>query len=126
LDTLTNLCESLVSGLLRTVQIDFREWLFSEGAVIAAGQGNEAFWQVGAEFQEAGAKQGHDWRMPWGAHMTVARFLSSSDKTDSLLTLTKKTPAIGLCQPSGILVGHFRCGPSTLHFTPVSIRDIGA
>lgn len=119
LETLATICTNLDSDLLDAVQIDFKEWLFNEGAVIAAGQGNEAFWQVGADFQEAGARQGHNWRMPWGAHMTVARFLNSSDKTEDLLTLTKQTPTIGLCQPNSILIGHFRCGPYNFTLHPI-------
>ena len=125
LESFTHICKSLDSELLQAVQIDFKEWLFNEGAIIAAGQGNGAFWQVGAEFGAAGAKVGHHWRMPWGAHMTVARFLESSNKTNRLLKLAKKTPGIGLCQPVAIIVGYFMCGPTNLRFTPVLRREIG-
>jgi hypothetical protein len=125
LKTFATICKNLDSDLLRAVQIDFKEWLFNEGAVIAAGQGNEAFWQIGAEFQAAGARLGHHWRMPWGAHMTVSRFLSDSNKTGDLLTLIKQVPAIGLCQPKAVIVGHFKCGPSNLYLTPIYRREIG-
>ena len=125
LETLATICKNLDSDLLHAVQIDFQEWLFNEGAVIAAGQGNEAFWQLGADFQAAGVKHGFHWRMPWGAHMTVARFLADSDKTGDLRTLIKQTPAIGLCQPEAVAVGYFNCGPSNLRFTPFYKRGIG-
>jgi hypothetical protein len=125
LETLASTCKNLNEGLLSAVQIDFKEWLFNKGAVILAGQGNEAFWQVGAEFQTAGTMLGHHWRMPWGAHMTAARFLSASDKTSDLLALTTKTQVIGLCQPCAVLVGHYKCGPSSLCLTPFFKRKIG-
>ena len=125
LHTLADICENLDSTLLQAVQVDFTEWLFNEKAVIAAGQANDAFWQVGEELQAAGAKDGHRWRMPWGAHLTVARFLKSSNKMNDLRTLVKQSKAPGLCQPKAIMIGHFKCGPSRLQFTPFAMRKIG-
>lgn len=122
--SLTAACNNLDRRLLRAVRIDFKEWLFNQEAVIAAGQPNDAFWQVGEELQKLGKAYGLKLRMPWGAHMTVARFLSTSDRVNDLIELTRQTPSLGQCQPRAIGVGHYECGPSTFHLSYFALKEI--
>lgn len=111
LRALAAIVKGLDKTLLQAVQIDFRQWLFNKGAVIAAGQPNSAFWQVGEAVQAAGQAAGFNLRMPWGAHMTCARFIDGSNRTNDLKILLQKTPPLALCKPQAIIVAHYRCGP---------------
>jgi len=124
LHTLSTAVYCLDSQLLRAVQVDFQEWLFNKEAVIAAGQANAAFWVVGEALQAAGKIYGLNLRMPWGAHMTIARFLTSSSLVSDLLALTSQMPRLGLCQPHAVVVGHFVCGPSAFHLYPFAKREV--
>lgn len=98
---------------LRSVRIDYQECLFNSEAVIAAGQPNDAFWQVGENLQNAGKQYGLDLRMPWGGHITVGRYLKESDKILELSELiTNHMPIIGISTPLSVVVGHFECNKS--------------
>lgn len=124
LQALAAACNSLDWQLLRTVRIDFQEWLFNREAVIAAGRPNAAFWRVGEALQAAGRAYGLDLRMPWGAHMTVARFLRSSDNVAGLLRLMRGTAVLGPTRPGAIVVGHYTCGPAAFHLVPFEVRTL--
>jgi hypothetical protein len=124
LQLLTIACENLESQVLRAVRIRFEEWLFNKDAAIAAGRPNAAFWQVGEALQAAGNARGLDLRMPWGGHITVARFLADSVKVTDLRELARGTTGLGESQPRAILVGHYLCGPSTFHLIPYAVREI--
>ncbi|MCP4423836.1 MAG: hypothetical protein GY803_05025 [Chloroflexi bacterium] len=124
LESLTVAGHSLDEQLLQTVRIDFKEWLFNQEAVIAAGQPNAAFWQAGEALQAAGKANDLNLRMPWGAHITTARYLTDSTNISELTTLTRQTPRLGESQPHAIVVGHFICGPRELRLAAHAIRRI--
>lgn len=115
LQALAAIVQGLDTTLLQAVQIDFQQWLFNKGAVIAAGYPNDAFWQVGEAVQAAGQAVGFGLRMPWGAHMTCARFIKGSDKINDLKALLQNAPPLDLCMPQAIVVGYYKCGPRQFH-----------
>jgi hypothetical protein len=124
LQSLTEACFDIDHCLLQSVCIQFDQWLFKEDAVIAAGQPNDAFWQVGEALQCAGKKHGLELRMPWGAHITAARYLTISNKVTELNALMRQTPGLGESWPQAIVVGHFTCGQAGLRLYPRAIRRI--
>ncbi len=124
LHDLTKTLLELDAALLQSVLIQFNQWLFKEDAIIAAGQPNDAFWLVGEAIQSIGKRFGLDLRMPWGAHMTIARYLENSSNVAGLKDLINKTPVLGQCQPESIFVGHFSCGTSVFSLHKHTIRRI--
>lgn len=124
LQSLTKACFEIDDSLLQAVRIQFDQWLFKEDAVIAAGQPNGAFWQVGEALQGAGKKQGLALRMPWGAHITTARYLADFDKVAKLNTLLRQTPVLGESRPQAVVVGHFTCSRAGLSLNRHAIRRI--
>ncbi len=124
LQSLTTACFEIDDSLLQTVRIRFDQWLFKEDAVIAAGQPNDAFWQVGEALRNAGKKHNLDLRMPWGAHITAARYLADSDKVAELTTLLRQTSGLGESRPQAVVVGHFTCSQAGLSLNRHTIRRI--
>ncbi len=124
LTSLTEACNNLDTQLLQAVQIDFKEWLFNQEAFIAAGQPNDPFWQVGEALQAAGKARGLTLRMPWGAHMTVGRFLTPSGNVNDLNKLAQQTPTLRLCNPCAIVISHYKAGPSAFELHPYALHEI--
>jgi hypothetical protein len=56
------------------IGITFGRWLLMQDSVIAAGEGNEAFWETADRIRKAATAMDIAASMPWGAHSTVARF----------------------------------------------------
>ena len=124
LQALASAVSQLDTQVLQEVQIEFQEWLFNAEASIAAGQANKPFWEVGEQLQALCKTDGLQLRMPWGAHMTIARFLADSDRVDNLKNLVAQTAALGICQPQVIVVGYFTCGPTHFHLYPYTRREV--
>jgi hypothetical protein len=110
--------------MLQEVRIEFQEWLFNAEAIIAAGQANKPFWEIGEQLQALGKTDGLQLRMPWGAHMTIARFLAVSNRVDDLKNLVSQTAVLGICQPQAIVIGHFTCGPKHFHLYSYTRREV--
>lgn len=124
LQSLTKACFEIESQLLQSVCIQFDRWLFKEDAVIAAGQPNDAFWQVGEALQNAGKQYRLELRLPWGAHITTARFLAKSTKVAALNDLLHQTQGLGQSRPQAVVVGHFTCDQAGLRLHPHGIRRV--
>jgi hypothetical protein len=124
LQSLTAAFFEIDDSLLQAVRIQFSQWLFKEDAVIATGQANDAFWQVGKALQTVGKKHGLELRMPWGAHITAARYLADSDKVAELAALIDQTQGLGESLPQAVVIGHFTCDQAGLRLNPHAIRKI--
>lgn len=115
LEHLCAVAASLSRSLWAAVQMTFQDWLLDTDTVLVAGQPNQAFWEVGKHIQMAGARRNLDLRMPWGAHMTAARFLTGADQHTQLRlrAFLAEAPALGTSTPPAIEVGYYRCGSAT-------------
>lgn len=109
LEGLAAACKKLDPALLSAVRIDFQEWLFNEDTLIAAGQPNQAFWEAGEALISAGQALGLQFRMPWGAHITAARFFEPAEKAQELAKVLLQMPCLGVSQPEAVFAGHFIC-----------------
>jgi hypothetical protein len=124
LDTLHSTCQRIDQDALYAVSITFQEWLFNREAVIVAGQPNDAFWAVAESVQEQGKYANMDLRMPWGAHVTVARYMKDSEAVKELTSVVDMAPALGESRPTSIWVGYHRTTSDGVDFVPHSIIDI--
>lgn len=120
LEHLCAVIASLSLSMWAAIRITFQDWLLDTDTVLVAGQANRVFWEVGQHIQTAGARRNLDLRMPWGAHMTAARFLAGADQhTQMRLRLfLAEAPTLGISAPNAIEVGHYRCGPTTFTLHP--------
>ena len=113
LNSLRSAFHKVDTSYLRSVRIDYQECLFNSEAVIIAGNPNDAFWQVGESLQKAGKQYGLDLRMPWGAHITVGRYMEGSGKIPELSELVaNRMPKLGVSIPVSVVVGHYECSKS--------------
>ncbi len=89
--------EEVVDRLNESV-IDYREWLMNQDTVIAAGMADYNFYLAGKIISESGKRNGLNLRMPWGSHITTARFLEkkTGEEVGYLIDLIKKSKPIGL------------------------------
>jgi hypothetical protein len=123
LKVLDTACQEIEPHVLRAVSITFHEWLFNREAVIVAGQPNDAFWEVGERVQRNGKRHGLDLRMPWGAHITVARYLRDSEKVNELASLVKKAPILEESKPATVWVGHYLPTKTGIELVPYSTLE---
>jgi hypothetical protein len=113
--TLAALCRAVRQidrQLCRQVRIDFQDWYLGPESVIVAGLPNDAFWEVGRQLRAAGLEYGLNLRMPWGAHMTAARFTKDCD-ADTVAILRRElrnAPVLGISAPIAIEVGCYTSG----------------
>jgi len=125
LNQLEAACHRIDPSSLQAVHIEYSEWLFNSEAVIAAGHPNDAFWTVGENLREVGKQYGLDWRMPWGGHVTVGRYLADSNKVNELRALvTKHAPKLGHSKPVAVIVGSYECSESGFRLFTKSLRYI--
>ncbi|MBT3304121.1 hypothetical protein HN592_04850 [Candidatus Woesearchaeota archaeon] len=94
--------------LLERVVVDYDCWLLNQDAGVAAGKPNSAFYGVVEQIVNQASKKGMEFRLPWGAHITVARFLESKSKDEikELIQLFKTELPIGKSKPVSIDVGY--------------------
>lgn len=74
MDLIVKVVENVVDDLKKPL-IDYTEWLMNYDTVIAAGVADRNFFHSAKLIIDAGKEVGLDLRMPWGSHITVARFL---------------------------------------------------
>jgi hypothetical protein len=111
LDRLNSAAREIAGEVLQRVTIDFRGWLLTEDAVIAAGYPTPEFWTVAAQLWCAGAWKGLKRKWPWAAHMTAARFTEERQGKDveRVRGLVHAEPPLGKSQQLAIEVGWYEC-----------------
>jgi len=63
-----------IAPLFKTPTIQYTKLISSSDAIIAKGEPSPEFLDIAQKIQEQGATQGIELRLPWGAHITLARF----------------------------------------------------
>jgi len=81
---------------LDPVTIEFPKWLVNKGGIVLSGNPSKSFYDNAVKITENSKNYGLDLRMPWGSHVTVARFAEDLKSKDikGLLKLLKEAPKI--------------------------------
>jgi len=97
--------------------IDYKGWLFNGSSVVAEGYPNEPFYENAVTLVRAAENSGIELRMPWGAHITVARAKAENPITQQALKLISSSPAIGRSCPESLDVVAFYIGKEEVKIT---------
>jgi len=92
---------------LSRVSIDYTKWLYNQDTLIAAGMPNESFLRNSEIIRDAAVAEGLELRLPWGAHITTARFEESlsPDSLSDFYKLMQEAVPIGNSIPFAIDIG---------------------
>ncbi|GIU68973.1 MAG: hypothetical protein KatS3mg002_0209 [Candidatus Woesearchaeota archaeon] len=111
-------------------EIFYFDWFTNSNTVIAAGTPDDNFLDVAQKYLTAAEKIGLTTnpkeggiRMPWGAHITAARYMNKLDpvkdkeKIKELLNTIKSTPVLGISKTEFIDVGYFTIKGDKMEYT---------
>lgn len=95
--------------LIRDVKIQYNELLMNQDTVILGGNPNIEFFNNVKKIVESSLQEGIQLKYPWGAHITISRFLEevSNKQMVELLTLVKNSIPLEVSTPTCIDVGYF-------------------
>lgn len=112
---LDNLSKSVKDNLplIKAVKIDYTEWLIDQTTGIVGGNPNRGFFENAERIVQCARQSGMELKLPWGAHITVSRFLetTSEEQTLELLSLFKNSKSLGISKPTYIDVAYFTTTP---------------
>jgi len=114
LENLANIvCHSF--SLIKKIEIEYYEWLMNQDSGIAQGIPNQAFFENVRRIIDYAQGYGIHLKFPWGAHITVSRFLEkiSHEQTLELLSIFKNSKPLGISRPKYIDVGYFILTPKS-------------
>lgn len=123
-ETLKNMARAMhdIKNDIVAPEVFYATWLTNPNTVVAAGTPSERFVDTAQKYVAAAIKNGlkpqsEDFksgiRMPWGAHITTARYMDKLDpvkdkeKIAELINTVKYNPILGLSRLQGIDVGYF-------------------
>lgn len=78
------------------------------GSVIIASEPDINFTEAVLKINESAKKIGIDLKLPWGSHITVARFIKENSNTKELEELLKSAPELESTNPISIMVAYGR------------------
>lgn len=98
-------------------EITFNELLCNRTTVIFAGMPDQQFLSLSRLIIDEAAKYGVKLRDPWGAHVTVARFLDtvSAERLGALFGLLEESRSLGTVRPDRVDAGYFQLNPTSVH-----------
>ena len=107
------------TGRLAAPTIEYNEWLFNQSTLIAAGTPNEAFLEISQRIVDSAKKESLELRLPWGAHITIARFTrpQTYDELAGFRSFLENAALLGTSRPACIDVGHMTFKEDTFEFT---------
>jgi len=96
MDLMVRMVEN-VASVLKKPLIDYTKWLMNYDTVIAAGLADKNFYYSARMIVGACRKLGLDLRMPWGSHITAARFLEkkNGNEVSDLINYVKQVKPVG-------------------------------
>lgn len=96
-------------SFIKGLEIEYNEWLLNQDTGIITGTPNEKFVEFVDNIIKVGKTYNINLKQPWGAHITISRFLekASYEKTLELLNVFKDSKFIGVSLPRYIDVGYF-------------------
>jgi len=106
-------CDNLL--LMKKIEIEYREWLMNQDSGIVSGIPNMAFYENVRRIIESAQGYGINLKFPWGAHITVSRFLGkvTHEQVLELLDIFKSSEPLGISRPKYIDVGYFNLTPKS-------------
>lgn len=119
-DTLEKLCDSVRgTRIANKPQILYSEWLYNQNTVLVSGIPNQFFFEIVQGVYSLGKQKGLGVRLPWGAHITVSRFLEEEkpEKLTDFFKLMKEAPELKASVPENIEVGYFDFGRAGFKIT---------
>ncbi len=108
LESITNILYANLP-LVKDIKIEYNQWLMNQDSGIVAGNPNVAFFENARKIVDYAGKRDIQLKSPWGAHITVSRFLEkvSNEHTLELLRLFKSNKPLGISIPEYVDVGYF-------------------
>lgn len=108
LENITNIVYANLP-LTKDVRIEYYEWLVNQDSGIVCGNPNNAFYENVKKIAEYAMSRGIQLKLPWGAHITVSRFLekASNQQIIELLELFKGKASLGISTPHHVDVGYY-------------------
>ena len=99
--------------------ISYTEWLYNQNTLFVAGNSNELFLQIAEQAKAKAEREGIQLRLPWGAHITAARFKESKTPKDleEFFKLMQEAPLIGNSKSKFLDVGYFDFSPRGFNIT---------
>ncbi len=96
-----------------------KNWLYNQTVVLLGGIPNPEFVSFTNNIISASKELGIELRMPWGAHMTAARFTQTKTPVEltDFFNLMKEAPQIPDSNPTAIDVGYFKMSERGLDLT---------
>lgn len=131
-DVLANMARAVhdIKKEIVAPEIFYNGWLTNSNTVIAAGIPDNNFIDISEKYVNAAIKQGLESdpknggvRMPWGAHITTARYMNKLDpvkdkeKIKELLETVKYAPILGFSKTEFIDVGYFTIKGDKMEYT---------
>ncbi|MDD7795414.1 hypothetical protein [Clostridium sp. 'White wine YQ'] len=103
--------------LIKDTKINYSECLINQDSIIVAGTPNENFKEYLDAIEREANKYNIKLKMPWGAHITIIRFLENIeyDKVLNILDIVKDNKKIGLSIPTSIDIGYFSLTKDTFN-----------
>lgn len=100
------------------IKLIYTSWLMNQNSGIATGIPNPAFLHTAQNLVLEGTKKGIPLRLPWGGHITIARFQEPQKdlELENLISLFKEEPPLGESEPFAIDIGYFRLTPSEFEY----------
>jgi len=108
--------KAIANMYLEDVRIDFSAYLYNSNSLIAASEGNDAFWQLAETLMTAANLMGQPLNMPWGSHVTVSRFLQDDKNLQRIATLIKCAPQLQEATPVDVQLVRFECDKRGFRF----------
>ncbi|WP_238884085.1 hypothetical protein [Clostridium sp. YIM B02551] len=95
--------------IIKDTKIYYSECLINQDSIIVSGTPNENFIEYLDSIEREASRYNIKLKMPWGAHITIIRFLEQveHDKILNILDIVKDYKEIGLSIPISIDIGYF-------------------
>jgi hypothetical protein len=103
--------------IMKKIEVQYSEWFMNQDSGIAGGIPNMAFYENVRRIIESAQKYGINLKCPWGAHITVNRFLEKVTHVQALelLDIFKNSEPLGISRPIYIDVGYFNLTPKSFN-----------
>lgn len=106
----------LIQTNLARIHIRLEGLIYNSSSLIAAGQANQAFWDLAEQLTNAAQRCGLSLNMPWGSHITVSRFLPEASDPTVMAQLVSTCALPGQIQPGSVQLVWFECDARGFRF----------
>ena len=103
------------------LEITYPDWLYNQTTVIVQGEATQGFLTLAERIQSEGLNEGVVLSLPWGAHITSARFLQSRrpEEIADFFKLMQEAPALGVSRPQHLEIGYFTLSPQNFNYQTI-------